>query len=252
MKGRFVGGARCRLNLFATALLLFGSSAWAHRPFDGTDAAVADQGELELEIGVGRTRTGNVRSVAMPSMVVTYGLAASTEIGLEGQFNHASRPLSDGARDSLGDTELSMKHVFVDGSLQDGSGASVAAECAVLLPEIHGSSGTGGTCAALISNRWDAVTAHLNLELGRTREHAAARAADLIVEGPEKWALKPVAELVAESDHGGDQLRSVLVGAIYQHSEELAFDIGLRRARTNDGTFGEVRLGLTWSLGVAK
>jgi hypothetical protein len=90
MKGRFVGSARCRLNLFATALLLFGSSAWAHRPFDGTDAAVADQGELELEIGVGRTRTGNVRSVAMPSLVVTYGLAADTEIGLEGQFNRAS------------------------------------------------------------------------------------------------------------------------------------------------------------------
>ncbi len=252
MNGLHPGRTARRLTTVALATLLMASNAWAYRPFDGTDAAVAEQGVFELEAGVGRVHIGDVDSVALPSMVFNYGLPWDTEIVLEGQVNHELGSTADGSRDSLGDTALSLKHVFVHGSLQDGTGPSVAAECAVLLPEIHGASGTGGECAAILSNKWDALALHLNLGLGRTREHDTARSISLIAEGPAKWLVRPVAELLAERDNGGGRLRSALVGAIYQHGEELAIDLGFRHARTEDSTFNEVRVGLTWSFAVGK
>lgn len=245
---------RCAHPRLATALatLLLASHAWAYRPFDGTDAAVAEEGVFELEAGVGRTHIGDVDRLALPSMVFNYGLPRDTEIVLEGQVERELGSTADGPRDSLVDTDVSMKHVFVKGSLQDGTGPSVATECAVLLPEVHGSSGTGAECAAIVSNKWDALALHLNLGLGRTREHQTARTVSLIAEGPEKWSVRPVAELLAERDTGGGRLNSVLVGAIWQHGEDLAFDLGVRDARTGDSRFDEVRVGLTWSFAVAK
>ena len=241
-----------RLLATAVALACLASSAHAYRPFDGTDAAVAEEGVFELEAGAGRTHIGNVYSQALPSLVFNYGLPHDTEIVLEGQFNHQVGAAVDGPRNSLGDTQFSVKHVFVKGSLQDGTGPSVASECAVLLPEVHGSSGSGGECAAIVSNKWDALSLHLNMGLGRTREHDWARTVSLIAEGPEKWVVRPVAEVLAERDSNGARLNSTLVGAIYQHGDDLAIDLAFRRARSSDGNFNEVRVGLTWSLALAK
>jgi hypothetical protein len=252
MNCHFTGRTARRLATITVAITCLGSNAWAYRPFDGTDAAVAEKGVFELEAGVGRVHIGDVDSVALPSMVFNYGLPYDTEIVLEGQINHELGATADGARNSLGDTALSVKHVFIHGSLQDGTGPSVATECAVLLPEIHGSSGTGGECAAIVSSKWDATALHLNLGLGRTREHETARSIGLIAEGPEKWTVRPVAELLAERDNGGGLLDSALVGAIYQHGEDLAIDAAFRHARTEGRAFNEVRLGLTWSFALGK
>jgi hypothetical protein len=242
-----------RLATIALATTLLGSNAWAYRPFDGTDAAVAEQGVFELEAGVGRTRIGEVDSLALPSLVFNYGLPYDTEIVLEGELNHETGSTADGPRNGLGDTSLSMKHVWIHGSLQDGTGPSMATECAVMLPEVHGSSGTGGECAAIVSNKWDSMALHLNLGIGHTREHETARSVSLIAEGSAKWPVRPVAELLAERDTGsGGRLDSALVGAIWQHGEDLAFDLAFRHARTNDGNFNEVRVGLTWNFAVTK
>lgn len=241
-----------RLAAMALATTLLASNARAYRPFDGTDAAVAEQGVFELEAGVGRTHIGDVDSLALPSLVLDYGLTHDTEINLEGQLNHEAGSTVDGPRNSLGDISLAMKHVWVRGSLQDGTGPGMATECAVLLPEVHGSSSTGGECAAIVSDQWDSMALHLNLGIGRTREHETARSVSLIAEGPGKWPVRPVAELLSERDTGsGGRLESALVGAIWQYGEDLAFDLAVRHARTNDGHFNEVRAGLTWNFAVA-
>lgn len=251
MNGHFTSRAARGLFAISWAFTLCGP-ALAMRPFDGTDAAVAEEGVFELEAGVGRVHVGDVDSVAIPSMVFNYGLPHDTEIVLEGQLNHEFGGSVGGPRTQLGDTSLSLKHVFMHGTLQDGTGLSVASECAVLLPEVHGSSGTGGECAAIFSNKWEAVTMHLNFGLGRTREKQTARSVSLISEGSETWTVRPVAELLAERDNGGGRLKSALVGAIYQHREDLAFDVAFRFARTNDAKFNEVRFGLTWSFALGK
>jgi hypothetical protein len=247
---RFIAGrALRRLTALACAIAGFASPAHAYRPFDGTDAAVAEEGVFELEAGAGRTRIGDVDDIAIPQAVFNFGLPYDTEFVIEGQFDRELGGHIDGSRNTLGDTQFSFKHVFRKGSLQDGgSGLSVAGECAVLLPEVHGSHGSGADCAAIVSNKWDALALHLNAAIGRTREHDTARTLSLIAEGPDRWAVRPVTELLAERDTGGARLNSVLVGAIWQRSDTLAFDLAFRHAHTDELSFNEVRLGLTWSL----
>ncbi len=252
MIGTDPGRTLRRLTTVALAMACLCSNAFAYRPFDGTDAAVAEDGVFELETGVGRTRIGDVDDIAIPQAVFNFGLPYDTEFVIEGQFDRELGGHIDGSRNTLGDTQFSFKHVFVKGSLQDATGVSVAAECAVLLPEVHGSSGTGGDCAAIVSNKWDALALHFNAGIGRTRDHETARTVSLIAEGSDKWTLRPVSELLAERDTDGMRLNSVLVGAIWQHSDDLAFDVAIRHARTNDLSFNEIRLGLTWSLALHK
>jgi hypothetical protein len=65
MKG---GGA---LAAFATAALLtfWCGEVEAYRPFDGTDAAVAEKGEIEIELGpVEYLRAGAERTLLAPDL----------------------------------------------------------------------------------------------------------------------------------------------------------------------------------------
>src|SRR2546426_12619554 len=68
----------------------------AYRPFDWTDAAVADIGELEIEFGpVGFRRTDTERTVIAPAYVLNYGFAKNWELVLEGQGEHPLAPAED-------------------------------------------------------------------------------------------------------------------------------------------------------------
>lgn len=225
------------------------SPAHAYRPFDSTDASVADEGEFELELGpVGRLREGGQRSWIAPAAVANWGLAGDREVVLEGKVKTLAGDLPrDGARTSLGDTVLSLKQLHRRGSLQDGAGLSVASECGILLPAIHGESGTGATCAAIASQRWRTTTIHLNAALTFGRNHRWSRFFGAIAEGPYKWAVRPVAEVFTEQEVNGGRTKSALIGLIWRKQENLSFDVGLRSARTGDQRVDEVRAGLTWA-----
>ena len=141
---------------------------------------------------------------------------------------------------------LSVKHVWRRGSLQGDSGGSIASECGVLLPDQDAQSGTGWTCAGIVSNRWDSFVLHLNGRLTRTRTHSTTRSMGLIAEGAQTSTLRPVAELLGEWDSSGDWSRSILVGMIWRRSDALSFDVGARIGRSGEGRISELRAGLTW------
>jgi hypothetical protein len=241
--------------LLCAAMLsaIWSPAAHAYRPFDGTDAGVAEPGVFELELGpVGYVRRAAEKSVIAPAIAANFGLEGDTEIVLEGRVNRQLGDTAGAYRTNLGDTAFSVKHVFRRGSLQDGSGPSIASECGVLLPEIHRASGTGATCAGIVSRRWDAASVHLNAALTRTREHTTNRFLGVIVEGPEAWPIRPVTEVFAERATDGSRTNSALVGFIWKQSDDLAFDAGVRKARMNDQNLTEVRLGLTWNFPLPK
>src|ERR1700722_6919106 len=69
------GVAEVAMASVAGLLLATPATALAYRPFDGTDAAVAEKGEFELELGpVGYYQVGQERDLVLPALVLNYGI----------------------------------------------------------------------------------------------------------------------------------------------------------------------------------
>src|ERR1700738_4342096 len=145
---------RCLVSgsVVALGLLAWSDPAAAYRPFDGTDAAVAAPGEVEIELQpVGRLREGGNTALVAPATVINYGLSEGWEAVFEGQ---GQTPLSPSGPSSLTAAGAFLKHVLQPGSLQDKIGPSVATEFGVLLPARTGSSGVGASLAGIGLQRW--------------------------------------------------------------------------------------------------
>ncbi|WP_271672402.1 hypothetical protein [Bradyrhizobium sp. CCBAU 51627] len=144
-------------------LCAFCAPAAAYRPFDGTDAAVAKKGEMEIELQpAGRLRDESGASLIAPAWVVNYGLREDWEAVFEGQGQTSLSPPGPTTLTAAG---AFLKHVVVPGGLQDKAGPNVATEFGILLPDSTGTSGAGASLAAIVSQRWDWGTIHLNARL---------------------------------------------------------------------------------------
>jgi hypothetical protein len=95
-------------------------------------------------------------------------------------------------------------------------------------------------------------TIHFSAAEALTREQHADHSLDTIIEGPHDWVVRPVSELFYERNVGLFRTRSALIGAIWQIQDNLAVDFGVRGARVNDQTAGEIRAGVTFAFGVPK
>jgi hypothetical protein len=234
--------------LVSGSVIALGVAAWsapasAYRPFDGTDAAVAASGEVEIEFQpAGRLHEEGTTTLVAPATVFNYGLSEGWEAVLEGQ---GQIPLSPSGPTSLTTAGAFIKHVLQPGSLQDKSGPSVATEFGVLLPDSTGNSGLGASLAGIVSQRWDWGTIHLNAATALTREHHGDVFLDGIIEGPSQWAVRPVAEVFYENEFGKSETISGLIGLIWRVRDNLSFDVGLRHALTNGHPVNEIRAGLT-------
>ena len=232
------------ISLTIVALTLWSSVAKAYRPFDGTDAAVADPGEVEIELQpAGYQRAGSDKALIAPPTVLNFGFEGRWEAVFEGQ---GTTPLSPVGPTSLTASGAFLKHVIVPGSLQGATGPSIATEFGVLLPDSTGNSGVGASWAGIISQRSDWGTVHLNFETALTRDHHPDLFVGSIIEGPATWTVRPVAEVFYEKVFDKEQTISGLVGLIWQVNDKLAFDIGYRHALTNRNAVDEVRAGLTF------
>lgn len=231
----------------ALVSLTWCTGAFAYRPFDGTDAAVVDPGEMEIELGpVQYAQLGSERTLLAPSVVLNYGIAPHWEAVLQGQAAHRLSDNSNGT--SLINNGAFLKGVLREGSLQGQSGPSVATEFGFLLPSINDEPGTiGGSIAGIVSHQWSWMTVHLNAAAAITQQQHGDLFLGMIVEGPHTWTVRPVAEVFYERDFSGVTTTSGLVAAIWQIGDHLAFDVGLHRARVNDDILTEVRAGLTFS-----
>src|SRR6266568_267241 len=77
------------LLLVSTSIIGWSGISFAYRPFDSTDAAVADVGQLEVELGpVGFRRTDEERTIIAPAYVLNFGFAKNWELVLEGRGEH--------------------------------------------------------------------------------------------------------------------------------------------------------------------
>jgi hypothetical protein len=243
-----VGGVAA---LAAVAVSLWSGEVKAYRPFDGTDAAVAETGEIEIELGpVEYLREGAERMLLAPDLRINYGFIPGWEASLEGKLTHGLTAGIPGT--SLVESDALLKSVLREGSLQEKPGPSIATEFGVLLPGINDQHGTGAVLTGIVSQRWDWGTGHLNVQIELTREQHADYFLDTIIEGPRDWPVRPVAEIFYESDVSAFRTGSALVGAIWQIQDNIAVDFGFRGARINGQTAGEIRAGVTFAFDVTK
>jgi hypothetical protein len=229
---------------------LWSGDALAYRPFDGTDAAVAEPGQIEIELGPAQyQQIGPNQTLFAPDVIFNYGLAERWELVLQGGLARNLQP--DGSGVALLGNGLFLKGVLREGSLQDKAGPSIATEFGFLLPDISATdpSGTGAAAALIVSQRWPELIAHFNAGIALTREQHADISFSFIVEGPHDWTVRPVAELFYERDFGGTETGSALVGAIWRVRDNISFDLGLRAGWVNDQPLREVRAGVTFSFG---
>jgi outer membrane receptor protein involved in Fe transport len=84
------------------------------------------------------------------------------------------------------------------------------------------------------------------LPANRTPDQHGDVFVDAIIEGPNKWTVRPVMEIYADRIFDVSQTYSALVGAIWQVNDKLSFDVGLRYALVNGRPVNELRAGLTF------
>ena len=232
-----------RVLVFLLATMSLADNAFAYRPFDGTDAAVAEPGEMEVELQpAGVKRADEQNTLVAPATVLNFGLIKNWELVLE---TRAETPLSASGPTIWTDSGAFLKHVLRPGVLQDQTGPSIATEFGILLPDSIGSTGVGASVAGIISQRWDWGTAHLNIAGQLTRDQHADLFTGVILEGPYKWTVRPVAEFFYEEEFDQAHTISALIGAIWQVRDNLSFDVGFRHAVTNGAHINEIRAGLT-------
>jgi hypothetical protein len=214
--------------------------ASAYRPFDGTDAAVADLGEVEIEFQpAGVLRAGSTK--ALTDGIFNYGFVERWELVLQ----TTAQPPPDGAGPLSVPNAAFLKYVVKPGVLQDKPGISIATEFGPLLPDVGGS-GVGFSWTGILSQRWEWGTAHLNLETNLTPDQHGELFFDAIIEGPNKWKVRPVFEIYSDSVTNQSQTFSALAGAIWQVNDKLSFDAAVRYAVVNGRPVNELRAGLTF------
>src|SRR5262245_35429725 len=116
-----------------TCVVVFGvamigsTASFAYRPFDGTDAAVAEPKEVEIEFEpAGVLRQSAQTSLIAPFMIFNYGFAKNWEFVFQGQGQFPLTNSDEGG--SINGVGAFLKHVLREGSLQDASGPSIAVE----------------------------------------------------------------------------------------------------------------------------
>jgi hypothetical protein len=230
----------------AVAICLCVQPAAAYRPFDGTDAGVANLNEVEIELQpVGRLQAGPQSSLIAPAVVYNYGFAERWEMVLQTEVD--SPP---GSSSSFAASGAFLKYVIQPGVLQGQNGISIATEFGPLLPGINNDPGVGFSWAGIVSQRWDWGTAHFNVEANLTRDQHGEGFVGVILEGPSKWTVRPVVELFYDKVWMETETRSALVGAIWQVKDDLAFDAAYRYAEVNGHAVNEIRAGLTFAFKV--
>jgi hypothetical protein len=212
----------------------------AYRPFDGTDAAVAELYNLEFEIGpVGYLRDRVGPALVAPALVANAGVLDDLELVAEAR-DVVYFPRGKKATAEIVDAAFDVKYVLRDGVLQDKKGPSIAAEASFLIPTLDRQK-AGIALRLIVSEQAAPGTIHLNLQGGIDNDKKATLEGGFIVEAPDTWAARPVGELAFEVHAKGEKVVS-----------GLAVDLAARLGDDDGQLFGELRGGFTWTLPFAK
>lgn len=246
--------------VFLGILPLLPGSAFAQRPLDTTDATVISHGRFELEVQpAGFLRAGsNSKMLIAPDYVATFGLLDRFELSAVGILRiSVEDPLPAGTERTVFSPGVLAKVLLREGSLQGGSGPSLALEGTFFFPEVNGVDAIGGTVIGAITH--DAVHGYVHGNLawaGRGDGAQQSLIGTIAVQGPLEDTLRPVVEAFFAYDFEQEVgTYSGLFGLQWQLLDSLMLDAGLRLGWVDpkgaDGnTLYELRGGLTWNVAI--
>ena len=200
----------------------------AFRPFESTDAAVADKGVSEVELGlVDFAHDRGHTFLASPDLRYNFGFATNWEVVAEGVLQVFDS--SSSRNFELLDPQLDLKAVLIRGPLQKGrSPISLAVEVTALLPETVPDSGFGMESVMIASFRTGNFTWHVNGGGGLQRGSSDSFGLwGIILERRISKSLRLATELNGEFGHGLSARNSVLAGALWD-LHKVTFDAGVR------------------------
>ena len=223
--------------------------ALAYRPFDQTDADVAELHVIELEIGPLQFERSGGRTGYVPTFIFNVGVLPGWEVVVDADGRGTiAGPREPGEVFQL-EAGIAFKGVVRKGSLQEETGPSIAVEPEVLLPATAGPSGFGFGAGVIVSQRWPALTVHLNLVPALSRAHNLAGTVGFIAEGPAEWTVRPVGEAYVGAEHAVPGVTtSFLGGVVWRISSRLSGDAALRAGTVSGTGLVELRVGLTWDV----
>jgi len=223
--------------------------ALAYRPFDQTDADVAELHVIELEIGPLQLERSGDRTSYVPTFIFNAGVLPGWEVVVDVNGSGTIAGTREPGEVFQLETGIAFKGVLRKGSLQEETGPSIAVEPELLLPATAGPSGFGFAGGVIVSERWPALTVHLNLVPGLSRAHNLAGTVGFIAEGPAEWTVRPVGEVYVGAEHAVPGVTtSFLGGMIWRISSRVSGDAALRVGTVSGMGLVEMRVGLTWDL----
>jgi hypothetical protein len=234
---------RLGLLLLSATVVGWPHAAFAYRPFDSTDPAVAEPGEVEIELSpVSFRQSESGQTWIAPQLRFNYGVAPNWELVIEGQGE-----FQRGSKGVMIDNAVFLKGVLREGTLQEQTGPSIAIEFGTLLPGINYEAGFGAEIASIVGSQFSWGAIHFTAAATLTRDNRGEMFLGTILEGPSRWAVRPVAEFVYEREFGQTEVFAALAGFIWEAREGLAFDLAVRQASVDGEPETEIRAGLTFA-----
>ena len=245
------GGKKAALIVVFLALgagVIFGPSlAYAYRPFVSTDAAVVEQHETEIELGLLTvSRSQGSYEVLSPSLRLNYGIWKNWELVAE--FENQVYGEDTDRNWQVRNPGLFLKGILVEGLLQNQPGPGLATEFGILPPStVKGESRMGAAGTFVLSNNIKDWVYHLNLglELDRVKQEPTL-AWGAILEYPVTRSFRLVGELNGFAPARDAPENSGLIGFIWLY-HKVAIDFGIRFGLSREAVDQAVTTGVTFS-----
>ena len=224
--------------------------ARALRPFDGTDATVAEPHLFEIEMSpLTYTREGGDRRLFAPQITLNWGTGVGFELVLEARNVLVMSSDSAGVSPKLEEPGLNAKKVIRAGVLQHEPGPSIATEESFLLP-FRGVNHLGASASLVVSQPLPTARTmlHFNAVVARTQGLEWEEFGSVICVGPNDWPIRPAGEVSLERTGAERVTRGYLGGIIWQTRQGLTMDLALKRLDAPAAHGLEIRSGFTWHM----
>jgi hypothetical protein len=221
--------------------------SWAYRPFESTEAEIEEKRQTELEWGFFRYENeGTTDRVISPDFQLDYGIADQWELTGQGRLQIYDE---EGRNLEILEPEIFVKRLIREGSMQDKTGPSLAAEFGPQLPSTKENERSFGLHALGISSyEFAGIMNHLNLGLEQDREDFKSNFIwGTILEYPSKGKYRLVSEFNGRAIYSHAPENSALIGAILD-LEKAKWDIGARKGLSESSPDWELTAGVTLKL----